>query len=93
MNNVLYELISEDEAQGEEDTVGESLAMQFYYGNYTDSVNKMVELDISTSELCDYLGEYASDMNMLLGDAYNYGGCFTYSFWIELSADLARKGK
>lgn len=93
MNDILFEELPEEEQMGEESTIGESLAMQFYYGNYTASVKKMVELDVSTSELCDYLEENASDMNMLLSDDYYYGGCFTYSFWIELSADFARKGK
>ena len=93
MNNILYDELPEEEQMGEENTIGESLAMGFYYGNYTNSITRMLELDISTSEFCEYLEENASDMNMLLSDVYYYGGHFTYDFWIELSVDLFRKDK
>jgi len=93
MNNILFEEIPEEERQEEVNTIGESIAMKFYYGNWTDAVKEMEELNISTSELCEYLEENASDMGMLLSDIYYYGGHFIYDFWIELSADFARKGE
>ena len=91
MNNVLYEELEEEMRQEEEETIGESIAMQFYFGNWTDAVNKMEELNVSTGELCEFLEENAFDSGCTLSDDYYYGGCFTYSFFIELAEHLVRR--
>ena len=96
--NKLYDELPEEERQGEEEsvpfkcfTVGESLAMQFSYGNWSNSVTKMEELDVSAREFYEYLEESASDMGYLVSDEHYYNGHFGGLFFIELAEHFVRR--
>lgn len=93
MNNILYEELSEEEQMGEEETIGESIATQFYYGNYTDSVKKMIELDVDAREFYEFLEGNASDMDCLLSNDNYYGGHFDVLFFIDLAEHFALRSK
>jgi len=89
--NKLYEELPRDERQEDEETVGDSIAMQFYYGNWSTSVEEMEELNISANDLHEYLKEKAFESSCTLSDEHYYGGWFDTEFFMELTQDLTRR--
>lgn len=55
--NKLYNELPMDEVMEDERiyTVGDSLLNQFYNGNWSDSVQEMVDNNISTNDLLQYI--------------------------------------
>ncbi len=52
-------------------TVGDEILNQFYYGNYSDAVNMMIEDNIEPNELADYLIEKSIEFDCNVSDLYN----------------------
>ena len=103
MNNVLYEELTEEERNEEEvlNTLGSSIALQMYYGNYTDGLNSLILLDVTALEFHEYLdGAYKEYINERfdaypVGDCDWYDGMLTTKFFLELARDLEthKRGK
>ncbi len=68
--------------------VGDSILSQLYYGNYSDSIEQMVELHIEPSELAEYLEEQAEEYDMRVDEMYN--NHFTASLWASIGMDYAK---
>ena len=60
-------------------TLGDSILNQFYYGNYTDSIDVMVKEWIRPSQLAEYLEDKALEYDMDVSGLYD--GHFTYSLF------------
>ena len=63
-------------------TLGDNILNQFYYGNYTDSIDVMVKEQIRPSQLAEYLEDKASEYDMEVSGLYN--GHFTYSLFADI---------
>ena len=92
-NNVLYDEFPEEERQDNEETIGESLALQFYYGNWSASVKEMDELNVDAREFYEFLEASASDMDSSLSNDNYYGGHFDVLFFIDLAEHFAIRSK
>lgn len=79
MNNAYNELpadeINEDEM---EYTIGDSILLQFYYGNFTDAINMMITNYVEPKDLFEYLEERAEEYGCGIDELY--GNHFTMSF-------------
>lgn len=63
-------------------TVGDSILNQFFYGNYTDSINKMLEVNITPQQIGEYLEEKAEEFGCNVSDLYN--NHFTLSYMASI---------
>jgi len=52
-------------------TYGDSILSQFYYGNYSDGINNLVEYQIRPDELATYLEDKAEEYDMKVSELYN----------------------
>ena len=93
--NKLYEELPEEEWDEEEvlNTVGSSIALQMYYGNYTDGLNSLIELDVTALDFHEYLHGAYKDYIAKRFDDYPldlqwYDGMLTTKFFLELARDL-----
>ena len=78
----LYTQLAEDE---ECKTVGESIAIQFYYGNFSDSVAELRELNTTAVEFVDFLEGMAEELDTDL--ASMFGGHFSPTFFVNLGSE------
>ena len=78
----LYTQLPEEERTEEESTIGESIALQFYYGNFSSGLDELRELSISSRDFLNYLEDLADDYGTNLDDLY--GGHFSPDFWLTL---------
>ena len=88
MNN-LYDTLPKEDINEDEGiyTYGDSLAYQFYCGNWSASVKEMKDEGWTVSEFIEYLEHQASDYDDILSEMYN--GHFRPSFWANLGAECA----
>jgi len=88
MNN-LYDTLPKEDINEDEGiyTYGDSLAYQFYCGNWSASVKEMKDEGWTVSKFIEYLEEQAEEFNASLADIY--GGHFSASFWANLGAERA----
>jgi len=75
--------IREDEAIY---TYGDDIAKTFYYGNFSDGVEKLKELNCRAKDFLDYLEDKADNYGCRLDELYN--GHFSPDFWIALGSEL-----
>ena len=95
MNRLNEELpVAEHDEEEVLNTIGSSIALQMYYGNYTDGLNSLIELDVTALEFHEYLdGAYKEYIDERFGE-YNltdcgwYDGMLTTKFFLELARDL-----
>ena len=72
-------------------TVGDSLAYQFYCGNFSFSADQMIEDNISVNEFLEWLEDKAEELDY--EDKLNtlYGGHFSNGFWLERKSSKVLK--
>ena len=66
-------------------TIGDSILSQFYYGNYSDSIDELLELNIEPNMLAEYLEEVAEEYDTTPSELYN--GHFTDTLWANIGMD------
>ena len=95
MNRLNEELPVEEHDEAEVlNTIGSSIALQMYYGNYTDGMNSLIELDVTVLDFYEYLfwaydGYIAERLgDYPVGDCGWYDGMLTTRFFLELARDL-----
>lgn len=88
MNKLYDEYLGE--RQEMEETMGESVALSFYYGNFSDGVKELLDLNITTIEFYEFMEEKADEYGCSLSDANYYHGHFTVFFFITLAEELMR---
>lgn len=64
-------------------TFGDDIALQFFYGNYTDACNMLWENNIRPNDFLRYIEEQAESWGFQAHELYN--GQFSTRFWINLS--------
>ena len=67
-------------------TYGDSIASQFYFGNWSDGVKELEHYDVSAKEFFFYLEEMAEEIEGTLSDIW--GGHFDTEFWMELQKEI-----
>ena len=72
-------------------TQADDVLSHFFYGNYTDGVNLMIEYNIEPAELGKYLEEMAEEYCTTVSDMYN--GHFTYSFMANIGMSYQQERK
>ncbi len=63
-------------------TYGDSILSQFYYGNYTDGINDLIEYGIRPDELATYLEEMAEEYDTKVSELYS--GHFDYTLFASI---------
>ncbi len=82
-NNLPVEKQNEDEGIF---THGDDIATQFYYGNFTDAVGMLRELNASAKDFAEFIMDKAEEYGVLPLELYN--GHFSFDFWIALGSEL-----
>ena len=83
MNTLYAELPLEEQNEDEQVlTIGDEIANQFYYGNFSFGIERLQELSISSDEFIEFLEETADSYDCKLIDLY--GGHFSPSFFVAL---------
>jgi len=67
-------------------TVGDSILMSFYYGNYSDGIKELLEYQIRPEELAEYLEDKAEEYNTTVSELYN--GHFTLSLFSSIGSSF-----
>ncbi|MDB2562198.1 hypothetical protein N9X61_01190 [Sulfurimonas sp.] len=63
-------------------TYGDSILSQFYYGNYSDGINNMLEYGIRPDELATYLEEMAEEFDCKVSELFS--GHFDYTLFASI---------
>ena len=67
-------------------TVGDDIASSFYYGNFSQGVKELEDINCNASDLLEYLEQEAEGYDCNVSDLY--GGHFSSDFWIALGRSL-----
>jgi len=81
----LYTQLEENERTEDELTLGDSIATQFYYGNFSDAVQTLRENNITAMEFVDFLEDRAEEQCSDLSNIY--GGHFSPTFFVCLGSE------
>jgi len=84
----LYTRLDRDEINEDEGiyTVGDDIASSFYYGNFSQGVKELEDINCRANDLLDYLESEAEGYGCRLEELYH--GHFTGDFWIALGREL-----
>ena len=87
MKDLYTELPLEEQIEEEGiTTYGEAIAYTFICGNFTDGVKELKELNLTATDLLEFLELVAEDYGCELHEIYN--GHYTADFWIALGREL-----
>ena len=80
----LYTRLNTDEINEDEGvyTVGDEILLSFYYGNFSQGVKKLQEINCRARDLLDYLEQLADSYDIRVEELYN--GHFSADFWLAL---------
>lgn len=88
INPVLITMLPKEEQDEDEQifTIGESIASQFYYGNWNYAVEEMKTYNVTAKEFYLYLEAMAEKIEGTLSDLYR--GHFDTMFFMELQKEV-----
>ena len=80
----VYTELPEDEQNEDEQiiTVGDDILSSFYYGNYSQGIQELIDYEVQPEELAEYLVSLAEEYDM--PESELYGGHFTASLWVSI---------
>ena len=73
-------------------TVGDDILSSFYYGNYSQGIQELIDYEVQPEELAEYLEDQAESFGMNVSELYN--GHFTAKLWVSIGRsydDMDRK--
>lgn len=84
----LYTRLESEELREDEGifTIGDDIAESFYYGNFSQGVKQLKEINCNDKDLLEYMQSEADNYGIHLDELLN--GHFTYEFWIALRGEF-----
>jgi len=63
-------------------TFGDDILSSFYYGNYSQGIQELIDYEVQPEELAEYLSDKAEECGMSESELYN--GHFTSKLWVSI---------
>ena len=67
-------------------TIGDDIAESFYYGNFSQGVNQLKEINCRARDFLEYLEHEAENYECRVDELFS--GHFSNDFWIALGSEL-----